>query len=60
MALRSSAPQYVGTAEEAREAVDCLVLDIKVSTLALQHITRANMKDLPQGMVYNYTAKLNT
>lgn len=34
MALRNSAPQYVGTAEEAREAVDGLVLDIKVSLVA--------------------------
>ena len=30
MALRNSAPQYVGTAEEAKEAVDGLVLDLKV------------------------------
>ena len=31
MALRSSAPQYVGTAEEAKEAVENLVLDLEVS-----------------------------
>ena len=30
MALRYSAPQYVGTAEQAKEAVDGLVLDLKV------------------------------
>ena len=30
MALRNSAPQYVGTADQAAEAVAGLVLDIKV------------------------------
>lgn len=30
MALKTSAPQYVGTAEEAKEAVDGLVEDLTV------------------------------
>lgn len=33
MALKTSAPQYVGTAEEAKEAVDGLVEDLKVGGL---------------------------
>lgn len=31
MALKTPAPQYVGTAEEAKEAVDGLVLDLQVN-----------------------------
>lgn len=43
MARNTALGQYVGTAEQAREAVDDLVLDIKVPLLALYNQSYRNV-----------------
>lgn len=39
MAQRASVPQYAGTAEQAKEAVEGLVMDIEVYTIYCRNYT---------------------